>query len=213
MNPEEFLRIASIVSLPLITAITLHEWAHGWVASLRGDNSAKMLGRISLNPARHIDPIGTLLVPISLIVLNIGLIFGWAKPVPVNTSALKNPRFDMALVAIAGPIANIIMAIMWGLAGKFAGSNNFGLWLTQAANSGVILNIFLAVLNMLPIPPLDGGRILSAFLPRRIVYYYDQLEPYGFFILIGLMATNSLSGILQPTIHYLLIAISRLLEF
>lgn len=211
MIPEDLLRNISTLSIPLLTAITLHEWAHGWVASLRGDYSAKMLGRLSLNPIKHIDPIGTVLVPITLIFLGTGFVFGWAKPVPVNSNALKNPRYDMALVAIAGPIANIIMAIIWALASKLASNSNFGIWLALTAASGIKLNIFLAVLNMLPILPLDGGRILSAFLPRKLVYYFDQHEPYGFYILLALMLLGILPMIITPIFYNIFSMINLLL--
>lgn len=213
MIPEDLLRQISVMGLPLLTAITLHEWAHGWVASLRGDYSAKMLGRLSLNPVHHIDPIGTLLVPITLIFLGTGFIFGWAKPVPVNANALKNPRFDMALVAVAGPLANILMAVLWGIAGKFAGDSDFGTWLGLSSDIGIKLNIFLAVLNMLPILPLDGGRILSAFLPRRLVYYFDQTEPFGLYILVALMLLGILPVIISPIFYQVLFFISHLLQW
>ena len=215
MNPEDFLRAASVIALPLISAITLHEWAHGWVASIRGDHSAKMLGRLSLNPIKHIDPIGTILVPLTLIVTGTGFIFGWAKPVPVNQSALKNPRFDMALVAIAGPLANIIMAILWGMIIKFSPNitSEALLWLKLTSASGVSFNIFLAVLNMLPIPPLDGGRIASALIPRKLAFYYDKLEPYGLFILIALMLSGILSTVISPIYFSVTEFLNHLLQF
>jgi Zn-dependent protease len=190
----------SISVLPLLFAITLHEVAHGWMASKLGDNTAKAQGRLSLNPLRHIDPVGTLLVPGLLLALG-GFIFGWAKPVPVNWERLRHPRRDMALVALAGPLANLAMAFGWGLLLRLAIALPDGLayvsvplaWMGKA---GIAINVVLMLLNLLPIPPLDGSRVLSSLLPVRAAIQYGRIEPYGFWILLILMATNLLGHIL-----------------
>ena len=184
--------------LPVLFAITLHEVAHGWVAKLYGDNTAKMMGRLTLNPLKHIDPVGTVLVPGILFMLG-GFIFGWAKPVPVDFKKLRNPKRDMAIVALAGPLANLLMAIGWALIAKFA------IWLELAYVSkylifmgyaGITINLVLMLLNLLPIPPLDGGRIVAGILPDPLAWKFSRIEPYGFFILVALLATGFLGRIL-----------------
>ncbi|MBD3612789.1 MAG: site-2 protease family protein [Hydrogenovibrio crunogenus] len=193
----------AIWTIPVLMAITLHEAAHGWVASKLGDKTALMLGRVTLNPLKHIDPIGTVVVPITLLVLG-GFVFGWAKAVPINARNFKNPSVDMAWVAIAGPLSNFLMAIGWAFIAKLgydlsAGDvspDNIGQFLTYSGMAGIAINLVLMVLNMIPIPPLDGSRVLSALLPARIAYSYNRLEPYGFFILLGLL----LLGVLGPII-------------
>ncbi|HHS99547.1 MAG TPA: site-2 protease family protein, partial [Thiomicrospira sp.] len=184
----------------VIFAITLHEVAHGWVASKLGDQTAKMLGRLTLNPLKHIDPIGTVLVPLVLLIFG-GFVFGWAKAVPVDTRNFKNPRGDMAWVAIAGPTANLIMAFLWAILAKVGmilqtTSPDVGMFLIYSGLAGVSINLILLILNLIPIPPLDGSRVLSAFLPKTLAWQYNQIAPYGFIILVGLM----LMGILSPLI-------------
>lgn len=197
----------AIMAIPLIFAITIHEVAHGWVASRLGDKTALMMGRITLNPIKHIDPVGTILVPGLLMYMG-GIIFGWAKPVPVNYRNLKQPRRDMALVAIAGPISNLIMALMWGGILKFS-LYILGLqlgniqWLVYMAFFGIWINLILMVLNFLPIPPLDGSRVVSSFLPSNLSYYYDQVEQFGFIILVALIYTGILGRILIPPVLYM----------
>ena len=190
----------AVWALPVIFAITVHEFAHGWVASKFGDQSAKMLGRLTLNPIKHIDPIGTILVPIVLLTFT-GFVFGWAKPVPVNANNFKSPRRDMAWVAIAGPVSNFLMAIAWAVILKIglllqASSPDIGLFLIYSGVAGVSINLILGILNLLPIPPLDGSHIASAFLSKRLAWQFNRIAPYGFFILIGLM----LLGWLAPLI-------------
>lgn len=180
--------------LPVVFAITLHEVAHGWVAMLLGDKTAAKMGRLSLNPIHHIDPLGTLVIPGVLLVMG-GFIFGWAKPVPVNFGRLNRPRRDMALVAVAGPMANLGMAIAWALMVRLAHAINIGYVskpLALMGLAGIAINLVLMVLNLLPILPLDGGRILAAMLPPRMAYQYGKSEPYGFIILLILIATQSL---------------------
>ncbi len=217
MDPNTFMRMLSIWGLPVLFAITVHEYAHGWVASLRGDQSAKMLGRLTLNPMAHIDTVGTLLVPLALLLTGTPFLFGWAKPVPVNPDGLKNPKRDMAWVAVAGPVSNLIMALIWALLAVLAyrlltPETAFYNWLLAAAIAGIKINNILAVLNMLPLPPLDGGRIVSALLPGKWAYYYDQIEPYGFFILIFLLLTGLLSQLLTPYFYALMHAFATLIK-
>jgi Zn-dependent protease len=187
--------------VPVLLAITVHEVAHGWVASLLGDKTAFMLGRLTLNPLKHVDPMGTILIPGLLLLLQAGFIFGYAKPVPVTWQNLRNPKRDMALVAVAGPAANLIMAIGWALlmrVGLLLGQQ--GLALVYMGVAGISINTILMVLNLLPLPPLDGGRVLTGLLPGPWAYRLSRIEPYGFFILIALLVTGLLGLILWPLI-------------
>ena len=185
--------------VPVLFAITLHEAAHGWVASLLGDHTARMMGRVTLNPIKHIDPIGTILVPAVLLLMPGGLIFGWAKPVPINFNALKSPRKDMIWVALAGPAANILMTIGWLLVITFT-TNLDSPALVQMAAAGIFINLILAVFNLLPIPPLDGSRVISALLPRPLAYKYNQLEQYGLYIILALMFFGGFEMIVWPIV-------------
>jgi Zn-dependent protease len=203
----------AIWAIPLIFAITLHEVAHGWVASWFGDNTAKLSGRLSLNPIHHIDPVGTVVVPL-LMLISTNFIFGWAKPVPVDARNMRNPRRDMAFVALAGPASNIVMAFMWGAVawfGLYLGGIDYG-WLgvplSYMGGAGITINVVLGVLNLVPLPPLDGGRLLMSILPPRMAYQLSLIEPYSFFILILLMITGILFAIIGPFIFFLLQFIS-----
>ena len=200
----------TIAALPVIFAITLHEAAHGYAARHFGDNTAWVAGRISLNPLRHIDPIGTLLVPAvivftSYVALDSVFIFGWAKPVPVNFGRLRNPKRDMLWVAGAGPAANLAMALAWALLFKLVTllpPNDFSLPLALMARVGINVNIGLMVLNLLPLPPLDGGRIAVSLLPYRLAVPFSQLERWGFPILLLLLFTDVLGLIMWPFISF-----------
>lgn len=204
---ESFTLIQKIAiwALPVLFAITVHEVAHGWVASKLGDPTAKMLGRITLNPLKHIDPLGTVIIPLVLLTLG-GFIFGWAKPVPVTWTNLKKPRRDVALVAAAGPGANFIMALIWagllklGLVLHPAGYNVATL-LVYMGQAGVLINIVLMILNLLPIPPLDGSRVLSSFISPTAARWLAGVEIYGFLILVLLLATGILGQIIGPPIY------------
>lgn len=194
-----------IWAIPLVFAITVHEAAHGYVANYFGDPTAKMLGRLSLNPKKHIDPIGTVVVPLFLLVLG-GFVFGWARPVPVTERNLRHPKRDMAIVAAAGPAANLTMAIMWAMIGKLAFAlyntthAGFMFALVAMGSAGITVNLVLFFLNLLPIPPLDGSKVVSAFLTGPASYRYNLLAPYGFMILILLLATGILGDILTPLV-------------
>ena len=213
MNLDQSIQLIAVAALPLLFAITLHEVAHGWVANKLGDSTAAMLGRLSINPTKHIDLVGTILVPIATLVLG-GIIFGWAKPVPVNWNNLKNPRLDKALVSIAGPGANLLMALFWALIAKsillyipnpdnniIRDSTNFFL---LAAGFGIKINCLLLILNLLPIPPLDGSRVLASILPYKAARSYELIEPYGLLILLGLLFTGILSYLILPPTIYLI---------
>jgi|SRR5436309_1750205 len=202
--------IATIVlwALPVVFAITLHEAAHGYVAKMFGDQTAYMLGRVTLNPVKHIDPIGTIAVPGFLIALSVItraplFIFGWAKPVPVNFGNLRNPKRDMFWVAGAGPFANFVMAVAWAVLLKLAipGAIFASDGLLEMAEAGVQVNLMLMALNLLPILPLDGGRIAVSLLPRPMAVTYSRFEPYGFMIVILLLATGVLSMLMVPLVH------------
>lgn len=188
-----------IYAVPILFAITIHETAHGWVAAKLGDKTAWMMGRLTLNPIKHIDPIGTIVVP-AVLYYTSGFIFGWAKPVPINYNALRSPKIDMLWVAIAGPMSNFIMAFLWLLMMLLAVNNNIG-FLVKMAQIGIYINLLLAVLNLLPLPPLDGGRVMSALLPNKLAYQYNQLEPYGLFILLGLLFLGVFQKVILPIVQ------------
>ncbi len=192
----------AVYALPVMFAITLHEAAHGYAARYFGDSTAYMLGRISLNPLRHIDPIGTLLVPLLTMLVG-GILFGWAKPVPVNFGNLRHPKRDMLWVAAAGPASNLLMALGWALVMKLATlmpDSALSLPMALMGKAGVSINAVLLVLNLLPLPPLDGGRIMVSLLPNHLAWRFAELERYGFFILIGLLFLGALDSILWPLI-------------
>lgn len=204
-------RIA-VSAIPMLLAITVHEAAHGYVAKYFGDNTAHDLGRISLNPLRHIDPIGTVLIP-SLTMYFGGIFFGWAKPVPVNFAGLRNPKKDMLWVAAAGPGANFIMAIVWAILLKFSAAvvpAQFLLPFSLMCAAGILTNTVLMILNLLPIPPFDGGRITVSLLPHNLAVKYAQIERYGFIILIILLFTHILDKILWPFVMGTIQAIGNL---
>jgi Zn-dependent protease len=187
--------------VPVVLGITVHEVAHGWIARKLGDNTAFMLGRLTLNPLKHIDPVGTILIPGMLLLLQAGFLFGYARPVPINWRNLRRPKRDMALVAAAGPAANLLMALAWGLLIRLGLSlGEPGIALIYMGVAGITINIILMVLNLLPLPPLDGGRVMTGLLPGPWAYQFSRIEPYGFFILIGLLVTGVLGMVLWPVI-------------
>jgi len=214
MQDLNLIQQVAVWALPVLFAITVHEVAHGWVAKQLGDPTAMMLGRLTLNPLKHIDPVGTILVPLILIMAG-GVIFGWAKPVPVTAENLHHPKRDMALVAVAGPTANLIMAILWALIMKLAlmlpgGLMGLALPLTYMAGAGITINILLMVLNLLPVPPLDGSRVVAGFLPDPLAWKFSRIEQYGLIILLILMVTGILGKIMWPPVAALQGMIYRL---
>jgi Zn-dependent protease len=200
----------AIYALPVIFAITVHEAAHGFAARYFGDMTAEREGRITLNPLKHIDPIGTILLP-ALTLLIGGILFGWAKPVPVNFSRLRHPKRDMLWVAAAGPASNFVMALFWALIIKlsFVYPSVYSEPMALMGQAGVMINVVLMVLNLLPLPPLDGGRIAVSLLPNHLAYKYAQIERYGFIILIVLLATGILGRIMEPFID----AVIQIIQF
>jgi len=204
MDVSGWVELIALYAIPMIFAITLHEAAHGYVAKYFGDYTAYQAGRISLNPINHIDPIGTILIPVTLVVVTAGqFVFGWAKPVPVNFGNLRDPKRDMLWVAAAGPGANLFMALCWALALKLVfvlPVNYFSYPLQQMAKGGVLLNLGLMVLNLIPIPPLDGGRIAVSLLPNRLAYRFAMIEPYGLIIIVLLLATQVLGAVIWPLV-------------
>jgi len=189
-------------ALPVLFAITVHEVAHGWAARALGDPTALMLGRLTLNPLKHIDPIGTVLLP-GLLLYTVGFVFGWARPVPVTWENLRHPRRDVALVAVAGPAANLVMALAWTLATRLGvlaleAVPWLGVPLIYMGVAGIFINMILLLLNLLPIPPLDGGRLLVALLPRRAAARYARIEPYGLVLLLALLVSGVLGWVLYP---------------
>jgi Zn-dependent protease len=204
MQQLNIIQQVAVWALPVLFAITVHEVAHGWVAKQLGDPTAMMLGRLTLNPLKHIDPIGTVLVPLVLIVLG-GVIFGWAKPVPITAENLRHPKRDMAYVAAAGPLANLVMALFWALLMKVAlilpsGLMDLALPLTYMGGAGITINVLLMVLNLLPVPPLDGSRVVAGFLPDPLAWKFSRLEHYGLIILLLLMVSGVLGKVMWPPV-------------
>ncbi|HQA11174.1 site-2 protease family protein, partial [Zoogloea sp.] len=205
---QELISTLTIWALPVLFAITLHEAAHGYAALYFGDATAKLAGRISLNPLRHIDPVGTIIVPGLIVIMSSlagagAMLFGWAKPVPVNFGRLRNPKADMFWVAAAGPFANLLMALGWALLFKLAvlaPDSVYALPMAKMADAGIQINAVLMVLNLVPLPPLDGGRIAVSLLPPGPAYKFAQIEPYGFPILLFLLFTGILGDILGPLV-------------
>lgn len=197
----------AVWAIPILFAITLHEAAHGWVANKLGDPTAKNLGRISINPIKHIDPMGTIVVPLFLATVS-PFVLGWAKPVPVQPRYFKSPVLDMALVAVAGPVSNFIMACCWAmfilLADSIVEPSALLTFFLTMGKNGIIINIVLMVLNLLPIPPLDGGRVFAGILPRSLLKPYMQLERYGMMIILLLLVTGVLGKIMWPIVlHFI----------
>ena len=202
MEINQLIQTIAIYALPVLFAITLHEAAHGYVARHFGDMTAYAQRRISLNPLRHVDPVGTLLVPLVILLLSGGrFLFGWAKPIPVNYSALRKPKQHMAWVAAAGPLANLAMALGWALllkAGLVLPESSYSEPMVRMAEAGVRVTLIFMFLNLLPILPLDGGRILASLLPNRLSWQYAKLEPFGLPVLLVLAVTNLLDAVLSP---------------
>ncbi|MEW6647243.1 MAG: site-2 protease family protein [Pseudomonadota bacterium] len=207
MDELNLLQRVVVWALPVLFAITVHETAHGWMALRLGDPTALMLGRLTLNPIKHIDPLGTVLVPGLLLMLG-GFLFGWAKPVPITYENLRHPKRDMALVAAAGPLSNLVMALFWALVIRLGlelgAGTGAGIYLVYSGVAGIFINTILMVLNLLPLPPLDGGRVLVGLLPGPLSWRVSRIEPYGFPILLALLFTGLLGKILWPAIELML---------
>lgn len=203
MSPDGLLYTIAVWALPVLLAITLHEAAHGYVAYRLGDNTAKRLGRISINPFRHIDPVGTVILPLTLLFLS-GFVIGWAKPVPVDPRQFKQPIVDMGLVAVAGPASNFIMACCWAILILLSGTVadvQVKIFLYKMGQAGITINLILMVLNLLPIPPLDGGRVAAAVMPPSIASMYMRIEPFGMWIIIALLISGLLGQVLWPVVQ------------
>ncbi len=212
---EEHIRQLSIWALPVIAAVVFHEVAHGWAAKRFGDVTASRLGRLTLNPLPHVDLVGTILVPLLLVALKSPFVFGWAKPVPVNFANLRNPKRDMVKVALAGPMTNIVLAVvsaglLHALEVLEFESDSLGAVFGQTvltpvalmAQASVLINVVLAVFNMLPIPPLDGGRVVTGLLPLRQAVAFARLERYGMLIVVALLASGSLGSVIGPVVGF-----------
>ncbi len=201
MDFQNLIQTILIYALPVVFAITVHEAAHGYVARALGDNTAAMLGRVTLNPAKHIDPIGTVVMPLVLYFATSGaFLFGYAKPVPVRFDRLRNPRRDMIWVALAGPLSNFIQAVLWALvAVLLAVSGVEERFFREMARAGILVNLVMWAFNLFPLPPLDGGRILVGLLPWRQAHWVSRIEPYGFFIVLALVVAGVVGAIwLRP---------------
>jgi Zn-dependent protease len=215
MDLSALVQAIAIAALPVILAITLHEAAHGYAARHFGDPTAWMQGRITLNPLKHIDPVGTVALPLVLFAIGSPFVFGWAKPVPVNFGNLRNPKRDMLWVAAAGPAANLAMALFWGAVLKLAWLlplNYFSVPMAEMAKFGIVANVVLMVLNLFPLPPLDGGRIAVSLLPHRAAWKFAQIERFGFPILLVLLFTGILGKILQPIMAVVTVVIETIFQ-
>ncbi|MDQ7003972.1 MAG: site-2 protease family protein [Ghiorsea sp.] len=206
MNIESILVNISIWALPVLLAIVLHEVAHGKVADMLGDDTARWMGRLTLNPISHIDPIGTVLIPLVLLVMGSPFLFGYAKPVPVNFNKLRNPKRDMIWVALAGPLTNLALALastllLWIAFQMPESMRWFAEPLSMMCQASILINVVLFVFNLLPIPPLDGGRVAIGLLPNHLSYQLERIEPYGFFIVIGLLLLGVFQTVLGPIIY------------
>ena len=194
----------AVWAAPILFAITLHEAAHGWVANKLGDPTAKKLGRITINPIKHIDPVGTVVVPLFLAMVS-PFVIGWARPVPVEPRYFKSPLLDMALVAVAGPVSNFFMACFWAmfiqLIYMFLEHSQLLVFLAEMGKNGIIINIVLMVLNLLPIPPLDGGRVVAGILPANLAMPFMQLERFGMVIILVLLVSGILGKIIWPVVQ------------
>ncbi|OGB21967.1 MAG: peptidase M50 [Burkholderiales bacterium RIFCSPLOWO2_02_FULL_57_36] len=214
---NEIIQTFAVYALPILFAITLHEASHAYAAKYFGDSTAYLQGRMSLNPVKHIDPIGTLLIPIALYVAGSPFLFGYAKPVPVNWANLRKPKRDMAWVALAGPAANIVMALMWMALAIFLHA-----WQVEEpffmrmAQAGIVVNLVIFAFNLFPVPPLDGGRVMASILPSKYAYQFEKIEPYGFFIILGLLFLGVLRYWMVPVMtitHQALLIIMSPLTF
>ncbi len=212
---DSLIQTIAIWAVPVLFAITVHEAAHGYVARMLGDTTASMLGRLTLNPLKHIDPVGTIAVPVGLLVLSSltpapPFVFGWAKPVPVNTRNLHRPQRDMAIVAAAGPLANLLMALGWGLLIQLGLllDNTLSMAMVTMGMAGIAINVLLMVLNLLPVPPLDGGRVVAGLLPRPIAHRYERIEPYGLVLVLILLITGLLGALIGPVYAFFMDAIT-----
>ncbi len=222
MDFSNLIQTVAIYALPVLFAITIHEAAHGYAARHFGDNTAYALGRITLNPLKHIDPVGTILMPLMLYFATSGaFLFGYAKPVPVNFGQLRNPKRDMIWVALAGPASNFIQAIGWAvLLTILVGTGVDERFFIEMARAGVLTNLVMWAFNLFPLPPLDGGRILAGVLPRQQAQWLDRIEPYGFFIVMGLVIAGVVGSLwLRPlmsvgstVIGYMLSPLSAVLQ-
>ena len=215
--PLSIVQYIAVAIIPILFAITVHEVAHGYVAKRFGDRTAQMLGRLTLNPIKHVDLVGTILVPAVLMFAG-GFLFGWAKPVPVDPRNFKNPKRDMIWVALAGPLSNLLMAFLWAAILKLSiVFSVYDHWLTDPmrfmAQIGIQINIILFTLNLVPIPPLDGSKVLMGLLPGPAAYKLSRIEPYGFFIILALIFLGVISAIVMPVLHIFVVFVSSVFHF